>query len=129
MATVSKYLVIDDVVYPVHLYDVVRKADQIDAQAYRTEDGILHRKVIGTYVNYDVKVGIELDTELYDKLFLHLSEPVNSHMVMLPNEEEAQERYISSVQDGILRIDDDGILYKDLSFKVICIAPTRKAQV
>lgn len=127
MATTERYLVIDDVTYPVHLYDVVRKADQLDAQAYRTEDGVLHRKVIGTYINYDVKVGIELESGLYDRLFSHLSEPVNSHMVKLPNESSAQERYISSVQDGILRVEDDCTLYKDLTFKVTCIAPTRKA--
>lgn len=127
MAAVEKYLVIDNITYPVHLYDVVRRADQLDAQAYRTEDGVLHRKVIGTYINYDVKVGIELSTELYDRLFYHLSEPVNSHMVKLPNESEPQERYISSVQDGILRVEDDGTIYKDLSFKVTCISPTRKA--
>ena len=64
---------------------------------------------------------------MYDSLLDVLSAPVDSHSVMMPNENSAQERYVSSVQDGILRVEDDGTLYKDLTFNCTCIAPTRKA--
>lgn len=123
----AKYLTIDGVAFPVHLIDVQRKADALDAQAYRTEDGVLHRKLIGIFMNYSVKVGIEEDMDLYDRLFDTLSSPKESFMVQFPNEIAPQERYISSVQDGILRVTDEGTLYKDLSFNAICISPTRKA--
>ena len=123
----SKLFIIDGTSYPVHLIDVKRKADILDAKAYRTEDGIVHRKVIGTYMDYSVTVGIEDDLDLYDTLFNVLCAPVESHMIQLPNESSAQQRYTSSVADGILRVEDDGTLYKDLSFNITCTAPTRTA--
>lgn len=123
----SKYLEIDNVEYPVKIIELQRKADSLDAEAYRTEDGVLHRKLIGIFMNYSVKVAIEEDLDLYDRLFDKLSEAKESFMIKLPNEEVAQERYIGSLQDGILRVTDRGTLYKDMSFNCICIAPTRKA--
>lgn len=125
--SVKKYLEINGVSYPVKLYDVQRSADVLDLYAYRTEDGMLHRKPIGTYMNYDAAVGIEDDLELYDRLFDVLSEPVESHMIKLPNESVAQERYISSVRDAISRITEEGTLYKGLTFKITCVGPTRRA--
>lgn len=127
MSSTNGYLYIDGTKYDVHLIDVKRSADMLDARAYRTEDGILHRKVIGMYYNYEVTVGIEEDLDLYDKLFEKLTEPVASHSVQLPGEDSPQERYISSVSDGILRVTKKGTLYKDLTFKTICTAPTKKA--
>ena len=123
----SKYLEIDNVEYPVKIIELQRKADSLDAEAYRTEDGVLHRKLIGIFMNYSVKVAIEEDLDLYDRLFDKLSEAKESFMIKLPNEEVAQERYIGSLQDGILRVTDSGTLYKDMSFNCICTAPTRKA--
>lgn len=123
----NKYIKIDGVSYPVKLVDIKRKADILDLQAYRTEDGGLFRKIIGTYVNYSVTVGVENDFELYDRLFNVLSAPVYSHSIQLPNESAPQDRYTSSVQDGILRVEENGTLYKDLSFNITCINPTRRA--
>ena len=127
MSSNNKYLYIDGTKYDIHLIDVKRSADMLDAKAYRTEDGILHRKVLGMYYNYEVTVGVEEDLDLYDKLFAALTKPVPSHSVQLPGENSPQNRYISSVSDGILRVTNRGTLYKDLTFKAICIAPTKKA--
>lgn len=124
---VKKYLKIDGISYPVHLVDVQRKADALDAYAYRTEDGMLHRKPIGIFINYTVSVGTENDIELYDKLFEVLSTPKESFQVQFPNEDSPQGRYISSVQDSISRVTEQGTLYKALTFNCICVAPTRKA--
>lgn len=123
----SEFLEIDGLTFPVHLIDVQRSADALDADAYRTEDGILHRKLIGIYMNYTVKVGVEWNYSLYNRLFDKLTEPVEFHSIKLPGEDAAQTRYVSSVKDGIARIDGNGTKYKDLSFKVTCMAPTRKA--
>jgi hypothetical protein len=122
-----KYIEIDGVSYPVHLIEVKRKADTLDLQSYRSEDGVLHRKVIGTYMNYSVTIGVEENLDLYDRLFDVLSAPVEYHMVKFPNESVALKRYISSVQDDILRVTDEGTLYKGLSFNAICTEPTKRA--
>ena len=127
MGSNNKTIKIDNVEYKVHLIDVKRRADTLDKYAYRTEDGVLHRKLIGVYMNYDVTVGIEEDLDLYDTLFDVLSAAKETWSVQLPGENEPQDRYISSVQDGILRVTQEGTLRKDLSFKITCNAPTRKA--
>ena len=59
MGSTNGYLYIDGTKYNVHLIDVKRTGYMLDAQEYRTEDGILHRKVIGMYYNYEVTVGFE----------------------------------------------------------------------
>ena len=52
MAT-SKYIQIDGQEYKVPLISPMdRKGDILDLTANRTEDGVLHREVIGTYYNY-----------------------------------------------------------------------------
>lgn len=124
----NKYLTIDNVMYPVKIVDLNRTADVLDASAYRTEDGILHRKVIGTYYNYQVKVGIENDIALYESLYNVLSSPVASHSIKFPNESAPLQRYVSSVTDGILRVTENGTIYRDLSFRAICVAPSRRAR-
>lgn len=126
-SNLNEFLEIDGLTFPVHLIDVQRSADALDADAYRTEDGILHRKLIGIYMNYTVKVGVEWNYELYNRLFNKLTEPVEFHEIRLPDETKSQTRYVSSVKDGIAHVGPDGTKYKDLSFKVTCMAPTRKA--
>ena len=122
----DKRFMIDDVSYDVKIVDLKRTSEVLDKYAYRTEDGVLHRKPIGTYFNYEVVVNVENDLDLYERLFNKLTEPVASHLVKFPNEASGQDRYISSVSDGILRVNDDGTYYKDLAFSAICIAPSRK---
>lgn len=124
----SKYLEIDGISYPVKIVDLSRTTDTLDKYAYRTEDGVLHRKCIGTYDNYTVNVGIEDDLELYDNLYEALASPKDSHMIKFPNESVAQKRYTSSVQDKVSRVMPNGTLYKGLTFKCICVAPTRKGK-
>lgn len=123
----SKQLIIDGVTYNVHIIEFNRSFDILDKDAYRTEDGALHRKVIGTYNNASIKVGIEDDFDLYDSLITVLSAPQASHMIQLPGETSSIERYTSSVKDGIIRVTDSGTLCKDLSFNVTCTKPTRTA--
>lgn len=123
---VNKYLELDGISYPVKIVKLNRTADTLDLYAYRTEDGVLHRKCIGTYFNYTVEVGIEDDLDLYDALFDKLSSPVNSMKVKFPNEDVAQDRYISSLKDAVSRVMENGTLYKSMSFKTTCVAPTRK---
>lgn len=121
----GKYLIIDKVEYPVALAEVKRKADILDKYAYRSEDGHLHREVIGTYYNYELKIGIEHNKELYNTLFEVLSAPVPSHEVCLPHDGVTYEAYCSSISDAVLRIEDDGTLYTGLSCKFTAMKPRK----
>lgn len=122
----SKYLIIDGVEYKVHIAELKRRADILDKFAYRSEDGNLHREVIGTYHNYDLQIGTEHNKELYNRLFDVLSEPTAYHTVCLPHDEVTYKAYCSSVQDTILRVEEDGTLYKGLSCKFTAIEPRRR---
>lgn len=120
----AKYIVIDGREYPVMISELKRRADILDKYAYRSEDGHLHREVIGTYHNYDLKI-VCPDRTLYNELFDVLSEPTAYHSVIMPNDGVQFDAYFSSVQDEVLLVDDYGTKYKGLSCKCTAMIPRR----
>jgi hypothetical protein len=122
----SKFLIIDTVIYQVPILQLKRKANILDKYAYRSEDGVLHREVIGTFYNYSLKIGIVNDTALYNRLFDVLSAPVVSHSVELPHDHISFKGYFSSVEDEVLRLTDDGAVYKELTCNLTAMVPRRR---
>ncbi len=88
----------------------------------------MYREVIGTYLNYQIGFGTENDIETYDALFNKLSEPVPFHDIILPiNNEYASFRgYISSVQDSVDVVEEDGTRFKGLTCNLKAKIPTRR---
>lgn len=123
----ANYIRIDGTTYRVAITSLKRKADILDKYAERTEDGVLHREVIGTYHNYTLSIGIVNDLDLYNTLFSVLSEPIESHIVELPHDHVQFEGYFSSVQDEIDRIRENGTRYKGLTCNLISVRPRRTA--
>lgn len=128
--SVKKSIIIDGTRYDgVIIAELKRRADILDKYAYRSEDGILHREVIGTYHNYDLRVGVEnpyRDRQLYNTLFDVLSEPTAYHEVILPHDEIQFRAYFSSVQDSVRLIDENGAIYTGLSCKCTAMEPRRR---
>lgn len=122
---VSKWLIIDDVEYQVPIVEMQRKGDVLDLEATRTEDGVLHREVIGTYYNYSLKIGQTRDHSVYEALWWVLTAPVASHMIKLPYAEEAYEGYFGSVQDNVFFITANGYRAKGLSCNLVMTRPAR----
>ena len=100
----SKYLTIDNVVYPVSITDLKRTGDVLDLEATRTADGVLHREVIGTYYNYSLTIVVHNNDELYEQLWWVLTAPVASHQVQLPYQPEPIEGYFSGCSDNIVYV-------------------------
>lgn len=123
----SKYLIIDGVEYKVPIVELQRKGDILDLTANRTEDGVLHREVIGTYYNYTLTIGVVNNPELYDRLWWVLTEPVASHQIQLPNQPTAFEGYFGSCKDDIQLVTEDGYKAKGLSFNLVATRPSRNA--
>lgn len=121
----SKFLIIDGTEYQVAITQLKRRADILDKYAYRSEDGELHREVIGTYHNYDLQIAC-YNRALYDTLFDVLSEPTAYHQVILPHDGIQFKAYFSSVQDQILLVDEEGTTYKGLSCKCTAMVPRRR---
>jgi hypothetical protein len=126
MAT-SKWLQIDGVEYQVPIVDLQRKGDILDLTANRTEDGVLHRDVIGTYYNYTLNIGRVRDQSVNEALWWALTAPVASHQVQLPYQPEPFEGYFGSCKDNITLIDANGQKTKGLSFNLIATRPSRNA--
>lgn len=123
----SKNIIIDGVEYKVPIVDLQRKGDILDLTANRTEDGVLHREVIGTFYNYTLTIGVVNDQDLYNELWWVLTAPVASHMIELPHDHVSFEGYFGSCKDNIQLVTDDGFRAKGLSFNLVATRPARNA--
>lgn len=123
----SKYIIIDGTEYKVPIVELQRKGDILDLTANRTEDGVLHREVIGTYYNYTLNIGIVNDPDLYETLWSVLTAPVASHQVELPHDHVQFEGYFGSCKDNITMLTDDGYRAKGLSCNLVATRPARNA--
>ena len=122
----AKVIIIDDKAYAVRITELKRNADILDKYAERDEKGELHREVIGTYYNYQLKIGVKRgERQLYNELFDVLSEPVASHRVELPHDHVEFDGYFSSISDNIKLVDDDGFDCDGLSCKLTAMKPRR----
>ena len=122
----SKYLIIDNVEYPVAIVSLERKGDILDLTANRTEDGVLHRDVIGTYYNYTLEMIAPTDPALYERLWWVLTAPVASHQVKLPYQSEAFQGYFGSCKDNVKLIDPNGrFIGTGISCNLVATRPAR----
>lgn len=122
----SKYLIVDGVVYKVPIVELERKGDILDLTATRTEDGNLHREVIGTYYNYTLKIGNGCDPDTYNALWWVLTAPQASHMIELPHDHVEFEGYFGSCKDNITFITSDGFKAKGFSCNLVMTRPARR---
>lgn len=115
--------------YKVAITSLKRKGDLLDKYAYRSEDGELHREVIGTYYNYTLAVGVENDLDTYNELFNVLTEPTAYHEVTLPHDNIKFHGYFGSVQDEIDRLNygnSGKTRYKGLTCNLVAVHPARR---
>jgi hypothetical protein len=123
-------ITIDSTTYDVPIVSISRKADSLDKGAERTQDGVLHRELIGIYFNYDVVMGMSANNVAdYAALFLKLTEPTEYHTVVIPGAPAGYETvqiYFGSIRDEMMRFQLNGVDYfKSLSFSIIARAPSR----
>lgn len=120
-------IVIDGITYDVPVVLVVRRADFLDKYAERTEDGVLHRELIGVYFNYQITFGSTNDTTAYAALWLKLTEPVEFHTVTVPDEDGSYTftAYFSNVGDELRRDAGAKKFWKSLTVNFIAQSPAR----
>lgn len=122
--TPSKYIRIDGTEYRVPITNLKRKGDVLDLVANRTEDGVLHREIIGTYYNYSFGVEQGHDKAVYEAFWWVVTAPSN-HMIILPYATEEIEGYFGSCQDEIYFINEDGKRVKGFSCNMVAVRPAR----
>lgn len=118
-------IIIDSITYDVPVLEIVRKAEFLDRYAERTEDGVLHRDLIGRFFNYQIKFGNTTNTAVYDALWLKLTEAVTFHTVTVPGNGSSYTftAYFSGVSDSVRRINDSTTYWKDLTANFIAKEP------
>lgn len=78
-------ITIDGTTYDVPVLALREKCEFLDKYAERTEDGVLHRELIGTYHNYEIEFGVGDNPADSAALWLVLTEAVEFHSVTVPD--------------------------------------------
>lgn len=120
-------IIIDGTSYDVPVIEVTRSADFLDKYAERTEDGILHRELIGVYYNYQIKFGSTTDTAEYTALWDKLTEAVEFHEVTVPDEagDYTFTAYFSSVRDRLRKQRAEANYWNNLTANFTAQEPAR----
>lgn len=118
-------IIIDNISYDIPILSINRKADFLDKYAERTEDGILHREIIGVYFNYSIKFGQSSNTTEYALLWNKLTEATEFHTVTVPDESGDYTfiAYFSGVSDEIRKSKDALNFWKSLTVNFIAQSP------
>jgi hypothetical protein len=120
-------LKIDGNTYDVDVVSCKRKADFLDKYAERSEDGNLHRELIGVYFNYQLKLGPGINRAEYDRLWEKLSEPEAFHTVRVPysSGEYTFIAYFSNLSDELLLCHEGVHYWNGLTVNFTAKSPAR----
>lgn len=121
-------IVIDSTTYNIPILSIKRKAEFLDKYAERTEDGILHRELIGVYFNYELQFGRTGALSDYANLWAKLTEATEFHTVTVPdfNGTGGQyqfQAYFSSVSDELRKESATQTFWKNLTVNFIAKSP------
>jgi len=117
-------ITIDSIAYDLPFKAIKRKADTLYKYAERTEDGVLHSELIGVYFNYDLEIGMsKYNVSDYAALYLKLTEPVETHTISLLS--TTFDCYFANINDEAVKIKGATNYFRNLSFSVIAISPSR----
>lgn len=121
-------ITIDSVSYDIPILSIKRKAEFLDKYAERTEDGVLHRELIGVYFNYELQFGRTTDVAEYALLWNKLTEVEEFHEVSVPDfdgngNQYTFTAYFSNVSDELRRETSAATFWKNLTVNFIAQSP------
>lgn len=119
----ADFITIDGLTYNVPVTALRRRAEFLDKYAERTEDGVLHRELIGVYYNYEVEFGTDAALADYNALFDKLSEAVEFHTVTVLG--TTFTAYFSSISDEVRKVQGADAYWKGLTAHFIAKMPAR----
>ena len=121
-------ITIDGENFDIPILSIKRKAEFLDKYAERTEDGVLHRELIGVYFNYELQFGRTGDLTEYANLWAKLTEVIEFHEVTVPNfggtgTQYTFDAYFSGVSDELQKESATQTFWKNLTVNLIAKAP------
>lgn len=116
---------IDGIDYDIPVLSISRSADFLDKYAERTEDGILHRELIGVYFNYRLQFGQTTNVSEYAALWTKLTEATEFHTVIVPDEDGDYTftAYFSNVKDELRKTQGASNFWKSLTVNFTAQSP------
>lgn len=126
----EKGIKVDGIQFDIPMVSLKRTADFLDKYAERTEDGELHRELIGVYYNYTLTAGTSTDfgdTD-YDAFWEKMTEPVEFHDISIPTKSGYYtfRGYISSVSDEYKKILDNEAEFTGFTCRFTAKSPARR---
>ena len=121
-------IVIDGTSYAIPILSIKRKAEFLDKYAERTEDGVLHRELIGVYFNYELQFGRTGTLAQYAALWVKLTEATEFHTVVVPDFNGTGGQftfiaYFASVSDELRKESSTQTFWKNLTVNFIARSP------
>lgn len=106
-------ITVDGISYNLAVTGLERTASFLDKSAERTEDGVLHRQLIGVYYNYALTIGFLGDLTVYNAFWDKITEPVEFHTVVVPtgSGDYTFTAYVGAEVRDSLRRQKDGVNY------------------
>jgi hypothetical protein len=118
-------IILDGISYDIPIVNVIRTADFLDKYAERTEDGVLHRELIGVYFNYRLQFGQITNVFDYAAFWNKLTEAVEFHTVTVPGENGDYTFivYFASISDELRKTKAGISFWKNLTVNFIAKEP------
>jgi hypothetical protein len=118
-------IIVDGNTYDVPVISLRRTADVLDKSAFRTEDGTLHRELIGVYYNYQLQFGRTLNVSEYAAFWNKITEAVPFHEVTVPDESGNYTftAYVANVSDELVKSTNAANFWRNLTVNFIAKAP------
>ena len=122
-------IIIDTVTYDVDIVSLDETCDFLDKYAERTEDGILHRELIGCYFNQQIQFGSPTNSAQradLAALWLVLTEAVEFHTVTVPDADGVPltfTAYFANVKRSLRKDTAAKTFWKDLTVNFIAQSP------
>ena len=122
-------IIIDTVTYDVPILELSESCDFLDKYAERTEDGVLHRELIGTFHNQQIKFGQPLtsaERTAYAALWAKLTEAEEFHTVTVPDADGVPftfTAYFSNVKRQIKKWGSSKTYWKEMTVNFVAQSP------
>jgi hypothetical protein len=122
-------IVIDGTSYAVPVMSLEESCDFLDKYASRTQDGLLHRELIGTYHNYQLRFGAPTGQDsILQTLWEKLSEPTEYHTVTVPDADGGEftfTAYFANVKRSLVKYKEGNTHWRGMTVNFIAKGPRR----
>ena len=137
MANVVLKIDDDDFSSVVNLVSLKRSAHFFDKFAKRDIQGVLHRELIGVYVNYTLEICVDDNLNAYNELWEKLIEPAEKHNILVSSNTHWDsngryncyqfEAYFADIKDEAFKLKDTNNTFRKLTVEFIATKPHKKS--